>query len=165
MKDPAVIVAPKVADCPPNLPTPSPSTDGIASADIFYLPPKRTCDYYVSRFLEDVHSTYWFYSIESFLHRVENTYSESSAAASSSWMCSMYSIFAIGAADSNLDPDQSSNYGEYASPPDEKTSTDYLTLAKQLIPAVYDEAELDSIRALAIMVSKMSPSAYFANLC
>ena len=79
-------------------------------------------------------------------------------------MCSLYSIFAIGAADSNLDPDQSSNYGTYASPSDEKTSTDYITLAKQLIPAVYDEAELDSIRALAIMVSGMSLGVFFVNL-
>jgi len=37
--------------------------------------------------------------------------------------------------------------------PDLKTSDDYLALAKTLIPAVHDEADIDSIRALAILVS------------
>lgn len=37
--------------------------------------------------------------------------------------------------------------------PDAKTSEGYLALAKALVPAVHDEADIDSIRALAILVS------------
>ena len=37
--------------------------------------------------------------------------------------------------------------------PDSKTSDGYLALAKALVPAVHDEADIDSIRALAILVS------------
>jgi hypothetical protein len=67
-------------------------------------------------------------------------------------MCSLYCIFAIGAA----------NYsGTNGNPPppewpvssDQKTSEDYIALAKQLIPAVYDEADIESVRAMAILVS------------
>jgi len=69
-------------------------------------------------------------------------------------MCSLFAIFALGAA----------NYDELSGhsplPPgspaalDVKSSKDYIALAKQLIPFVYDEADIDSIRALAIMVCK-----------
>lgn len=38
--------------------------------------------------------------------------------------------------------------------PDLNTSDDYLALAKTLVPAVHDEADIDSIRALAILVSE-----------
>jgi aldehyde dehydrogenase (NAD+) len=74
-------------------------------------------------------------------------------------MCSLYTIFAIGAA----------NYiGANGHPPppdwpaalDLKTSEDYITLAKQLIPMVYDQADLDSIRAMAIMVGSFTNAVF-----
>jgi aldehyde dehydrogenase (NAD+) len=37
--------------------------------------------------------------------------------------------------------------------PDGKSSDGYLALAKALVAAVHDEADIDSIRALAILVS------------
>ena len=113
-----------------------------------YLPSREACDYYISRFLEDVHCTHWFYSIENFLARVDGTYSTSGFAGSDSWLCSLYAIFAVGSSGCGETDDSS------ASPVgDSKTSKDYIALAKQLIPAVYDEADIDSIRALAILVS------------
>lgn len=71
-------------------------------------------------------------------------------------MCSLYSIFAIGSA--NSDEFDHHSPGDSQSPEDEKVSTDYIALAKQLVPAVYDEADIDSIRALAIMVKTQSDS-------
>jgi hypothetical protein len=37
---------------------------------------------------------------------------------------------------------------------DEKSSHDYLALAKALVPDVHDEADIDSVRALALLVRK-----------
>ncbi|KAF2463592.1 aldehyde dehydrogenase [Lindgomyces ingoldianus] len=146
----SIIMPPKLGSFPPSLPTPSPSIDSCYPNEGNYLPTRETCDYYISRFLEEVHCTYWFYSIEAFLNRVESTYSTSTLLASNSWMCSLYAIFAIGATTPNERDGIS---------PDQKTSTDYISLAKQLIPSVYDEADIDSIRALAIM------SIALENLC
>jgi aldehyde dehydrogenase (NAD+) len=99
------------------------------------------CDYYISQFLEQVHSTHWFYSIDVFLNRVDRTYSAGFTDSSSSWICSLYAIFALGSSS------QSENRQQ-----DEKSSIDYIAMAKNLIPSVYDEADIDSIRALAILV-------------
>lgn len=153
-KDPSIIPTPRVGQYPPALPAPSPSTDS-GEAEPYYLPTRKLCDIYVSRFLEDVHSTHWLYPVETLLRRIGDTYLEPPPSLSSSWMCSLYCIFAIGAA----------NYtGSNGNPPplgwpaasDQKTSEDYMVFAKQLIPAVYDEADVDSIRAMTIMVSKCS---------
>lgn len=153
-KDPSIIPCPKLGAYPPTLPSASPSTESGAE-ESYYLPGRELCDIYISRFLEDVHCVYWLYPVETLLRRVDSTYSESASCSSSSWMCSLYTMFAIGAAN------YVGNYGN--SPPpdwpaalDLKTSEDYLTLAKQLIPIVYDEADIDSIRAMAIMVSNPS---------
>lgn len=151
-KNPSIIPTPRVGQYPPSLPAPSPSTDsGVEES--YYLPTRKLCDIYVSRFLEDVHCTYWLYPVEHLLHRVDDTYREAASSSSSSWMCSLYCIFAIGAAN------YSGSNGN-APPPDwpaasdQKTSEDYIALAKQLIPTVYDEADIDSVRAMAIIVSK-----------
>ncbi|KAI8943693.1 hypothetical protein NX059_001676 [Plenodomus lindquistii] len=156
-RNPSIIPGPRVGSYPPTLSISSPATD-VGVEEPYYLPPRELCDIYVSRFLEDVHCTHWLYPVENLLRRVDSTYSETAPSCSSSWMCSLYTMFAIGAA----------NYiGEHGrSPPpdwpaamDQKTSEDYITLAKQLIPVVYDEADIDSIRALAIMSLAME------NMC
>jgi hypothetical protein len=161
-KNPSIIPTPRVGQYPPSLPAPSPSTDsGVEES--FYLPTRKLCDIYVSRFLEDVHCTYWLYPVETLLQRVDDTYLENAPSSSSSWMCSLYCIFAIGAA----------NYsGTNGNPPppdwpaasDQKTSEDYIALAKQLIPTVYDEADIDSIRAMAIIVSNRYACDGLANM-
>lgn len=152
-KDSSIIAPPKVGSYPPTLPSPSPSLESSPARERYYLPPRQTCDFYVAKFLEDVHSTHWFYSMESFLNRVDNTYSGSTISVTDSWICSLYSIFAIGSSslgDEGTRPSSSSNT---RIPPDSKSTTDYISLAKELIPAVYDEADIDSTRAAAILVS------------
>lgn len=156
-KDPSIIPTPKVGAYPPTLPVASPSTDSGAE-ESYYLPSRHLCDIYISRFLEDVHCTYWLYPVEALLRRVDNTYSESAESSSSSWMCSLYTIFAIGAAN-YVGNNGNSPPPDWPAAMDVKTSEDYLALAKQLIPVVYDEADLDSIRAMAIMSIAME------NLC
>lgn len=142
----SIIQPPKVGSYPPPLPASSPSADGLSPREQLYLPSREACDYYISRFLADVHCTHWFYSIENFLHRVDGTYSTAGFAGSDSWLCSLYAIFAVGSTGCSEFEDS------IASPvSDSKTSKDYIALAKQLIPAVYDEADVDSIRALAIL--------------
>jgi hypothetical protein len=39
---------------------------------------------------------------------------------------------------------------------DEKSSHEYLALAKALVPDVHDEADIDSVRALALLVRRPS---------
>jgi hypothetical protein len=150
-RNPAIIPPPRVGSYPPNLAAAaSPSTDP-GPEETFHLPPRHLCDIYVARFLEDVHCTHWLYSVENLLHRVDDTYREGAPSSSSSWMCSLYAILAIGAANYEGDNgDSPAPHSPAAS--DRKNSEDYIALAKQLIPTVYDEADVDSIRALAIMV-------------
>lgn len=150
-RNPDIIAPPKVGSYPPELPAPSPSVDSDPH-DRFFLPRRELGDFYISRFLEDVHCTHWFYSIETFLSRVDNTYAGHGPVPSSSWMCSLYAVFAIGAANYDEPNGQSPLPAGSPAASDERTSADYIALAKQLIPAVYDEAEIDSIRALAILV-------------
>ncbi|KAH6846736.1 aldehyde dehydrogenase [Alternaria alternata] len=156
-KDPSIIPGPKVGSYPPNLPVASPSTDSGAE-ESYYLPGRELCDIYISRFLEDVHCTYWLYPVESLLRRVDSTYSESAPRSSSSWMCCLYTMFAIGAAN-YVGSNGNSPPPDWPAALDLKTSEDYITLAKQLIPTVYDEADIDSIRAMAMMSIAME------NLC
>ncbi|KAF1936775.1 aldehyde dehydrogenase-like protein [Clathrospora elynae] len=156
-KNPSIIPTPRVGAYPPTLPAPSPSTDSGVE-EPYYLPGRELCDIYISRFLEDVHCTYWLYPVESLLRRVDDTYSETSPALSSSWICSLYIMFAIGAAN-YMGTNGNSPPSDWAAALDPKTSEDYITLAKQLIPTVYDEADIDSIRAMAIMSIAME------NLC
>ena len=149
-KDPSIIPGPKVGSYPPTLPGSSPS-NSPGFEESYYLPGRELCDVYISRFLEDVHCTYWLYPVETLLRRIENTYSESAPRSSSSWMCCLYTMFAIGAAN-YIGANGNSPPPDWPAALDLKTSEDYLTLAKQLIPAVYDEADVDSIRAMATMV-------------
>ena len=150
---PSIISPPKLGAYPPALPVPSPSVDSDFN-NHFHLPRRELGDFYISRFLEDVHSTHWFYSIETFLYRVDNTYAGRGPTPTNSWMCSLYAIFAIGAA--NYEEPQAHSPLPAGSPAasDDRASADYITLAKQLVPVVYDEADMDSIRALAILVGQ-----------
>jgi len=153
-KPPEIILPPRVGTYPPSLPAVSPKFDGVTAMDATYLPPRELCDYYVSRFFQEVHCTHWFYASETFHSRLEATYASKDEQHSPSWLCSLYSIFAIGAA--NPKEGQSSTNEHSSSPGSEpKTATDYVSLAKQLIPSIYDEADIDSIRALAILVGAL----------
>jgi hypothetical protein len=86
---------------------------------------------------------------------LDDTYVTGGGTATSSWLCSLYAIFALGAASN--ENSQNPLINNFISPetrriPDAKASEGYLALAKALVPAVHDEADIDSIRALAILV-------------
>ncbi|UPX18526.1 Aldehyde dehydrogenase (NAD(+)) [Ascochyta rabiei] len=139
--------------------------------DVFYLPPKETCFHYVRRYREEVHCMYWLYPEEKLLQRIEDTYTwyapPSTQGAikhdnsgtptpplrrgerpSSSWICSLYAMFAIGASPRDrIDHSPSPGLPSHLAP---KTSEDYLALVKQLKPKVEESADIDSIRALVI---------------
>lgn len=139
------IILPPKDDFPPVKPERVKLLEEVTSSDQPYLPPREYCDYYVARFFEEVHCIYWLFPIEQFHARLDDTYIRGSSEVSSSWLCSLYAIFALGAASgSNTISDGRARF-------DIKTSNDYLVLAKALVPSVHDEADIDSIRALTIL--------------
>jgi len=162
MKDPpspeiedSKLILPPKESFPPQKPERSKLFSQLTSPNQPYLPPREYCDYYVSRFFDEVHCIYWLYPIEQFHARLNDTYLTGSSTASSSWLCSLYAIFALGA--SSEETTKHTHFGDFFPPSvrsgsDIKTSEDYLALAKGLVPAVNDEADIDSIRALAILV-------------
>ncbi|KAL7777251.1 hypothetical protein CFE70_007674 [Pyrenophora teres f. teres 0-1] len=158
-KNPSIIPMPKVGSYPPTLAAASPATTPGGVEESYYLPGRELCDVYISRFLEEVHCIFWLYPVETLLRRVDSTYSESAPRSSSSWMCSLYIMFAMGAANYVGDNGKSPP-PDWPAALDLKTSEDYIALAKQLIPAVYDEADIDSIRAMAMMVYHTQVSSY-----
>lgn len=162
MKDPpspeiedSKIILPPKENFPPQKPERTRLLLEVTSPAHPYLPPREYCDYYVARFFEEVHCIYWLYPIEQFHARLDDTYVTGSGAATSSWLCSLYAIFALGAASNENSQNPLINdfvSSETRRIPDAKTSESYLALAKALVPAVHDEADIDSIRALAILV-------------
>lgn len=155
-KNLSIIPMPRVGEYPPTVSSQSSSVQPSYEIRL-YLPPRDLCDVYISRFLEDIHCTYWLYPVETLLQKIDRTYTESSSSTLNSWTCSLYAMFAIGAA-SSVSQHQISPL-HWPISVDQKTSEDYIFLAKQLIPTVYEEADIDSIRALAIMSIMME------NLC
>lgn len=148
------IILPPKDPYPPQKPSRVKLLREPASPSHPYLPPRQYCDYYVARYFEEVHCIYWLYPVEQFHARLDDTYMRGGGAATSSWLCSLYAIFALGAASG--ENSKSTLFADFVSEearmnPDLKTSDDYLALAKTLIPAVHDEADIDSIRALAIL--------------
>lgn len=137
--DKDIIPGMKTTSLPPTTPESTPGS--ILHTDV-HLPPRDLCFQYVSRFFDEVHCLYWLYSSEQFHTRLESTYSNR-APATASWVCSLYSIFALG----------SQNPSNSSASIDGKSSSDWLALAKGLISRVCDEADLDSIRALILLVS------------
>lgn len=149
-----IITPPKVGRFPPELPKTFTSPGNSNSVEVPYLPPRDYCNYYTTRFFQEVHCNHWFYFAEDFHTRLDDTYNSRGVTSSNSWICSLYSIFAIGATSSN---DFDNEFFDDIVPvnarssPDTKTSLDYFSFAKELVPRIYDEADIDSIRALAIL--------------
>ncbi|RFU32876.1 hypothetical protein B7463_g3476, partial [Scytalidium lignicola] len=153
-QDTRIILPPRKAAYPPEKPKRIRPPDGSAILGNPYLPPRDSCTYYVKRFFDDINSTYWLYPIKQFQTRLDRTYADGGATSSSAWLCSLYGIFALGAA---------SIHGQYGglfdgsisqvAPvfSDTKSFQDYLSLAKGLVPSAQDEAGVDSIRAFAIL--------------
>src|SRR4051812_5329259 len=107
-----------------------------------YLPPRPLCTKYVARFFDQVHCIYWFYSTEQFYSRLDETYETNGTTASSSWLCALYSIFAMG----SMRPSDAVNTQD-GTFQDSRTSLDYLGMARDLLPSAADEAGVDSIKA------------------
>ena len=107
---------------------------------------------YVGRFFEQVYCTYWFYSAEDFYPRLEQTMEEGGASASASWLCSIYSVFAIG----SMRPSDQGDEAVGSRPTDSKTPTDYLALARELSAGACDEADLDSVKAFGLLVGVLA---------
>ncbi|KAK4041874.1 fungal-specific transcription factor domain-containing protein [Parachaetomium inaequale] len=141
--DPKIISPLKAGLLPPTSPE---SPDGRCREEA-YLPPRQLCMAYVARFFDQIHCIYWFYSAEQFHTRLHHTYDTSGTKASSSWLCSLYSIFAMGSM-----PSAHSDVGRARNAvQDSKTSLDYLSMAKSLSPAATDEADVDSIKAFGLL--------------
>lgn len=86
---------------------------------------------------------YWLYSSEDFYSRLEVTYSSHPQRHTDSWLCSLHSIVALTA---TCVPVANGK-------PDENLARRALEKAKILTSKVCDEADLDSIRALMLLVS------------
>ncbi|ETN46375.1 uncharacterized protein HMPREF1541_00559 [Cyphellophora europaea CBS 101466] len=144
--DKDIIPPMKTMSLPPA--TPDSSAASISQGDI-QLPSKPLGYQYVNRYFDEVHCLYWLYSSEQFHTRLENTYASRSAT-SASWVCSLYSIFAL-----------SSQYPSNAEAGiDLRSASEYLTLAKSMVPRVCDEADLDSIRALILLALALQSHCY-----
>lgn len=128
----------RTATLPPATPS---SPANLKSPQKAWLPHKELCRAYISSYFRDVHCLYWLYSSESFHTRLEKTYSDvTSASVSASWLCSLCCIFAIGSMS------QSNSH-------ESTKSSEYLAIAKEMVPEICDEADLDSVRALILLVS------------
>lgn len=108
---------------------------------------------YVRRFFDQIHSMYWFYSSEQFYAQLDRTLQDGGTTASASWLCSLYSIFALGSMRSRdeIVPNR-------GLPQDSMEANDYLTMAKELSPKAADEADIESVRAFGLLVSVVAES-------
>ncbi|KAK2810967.1 hypothetical protein FQN50_002559 [Emmonsiellopsis sp. PD_5] len=138
--DPKVIPPLRSGRLPPAFP------ESVASSRQFfneriYLPDRDVCIQYISLFLHELQCVYWFFSHEQIYSALDKTLEDAGTTASPQWICSLYSIFAICSSKQPLPAIR-----------DAKSSTEYLTMAKSLIPQVCDEADDESVRALALLI-------------
>ncbi|KAH6668896.1 aldehyde dehydrogenase-like protein [Halenospora varia] len=145
---PEKVIGPSKFAFPPQKPPAPAALLSISTPDQMYLPPRDRCNQYVDRFFEEVHCVYWLYPAEQFYARLDATYADRSVPPSYSWLCSLYSMFALGAASTDESPSNSVSNDNASHI---RTTHDYLALAKALVPHIHDEADIDSIRALAIL--------------
>lgn len=122
---------------------PQPTSESL-SLDLSTLPSQDVLLACAARYFEEVHSMYWLYSSEDFYSRLEVTYSNTTPQHTDSWLCSLHSIVALTA---TCVPISNGN-------PDENLAHRSLEKAKMLTSKVCDEADLDSIRALMLLVSR-----------
>lgn len=128
--------------------TTSPASDGDRARhgpDHIYLPHRDVCQRYAMRFFEEIQSIYWFYSPEQFYTLVDKTYADHGRTSTPSWLCSLYSIFAICAVKEESASMESLH--AFAT----KSSSEYLAMAKSFGVQVCDEATTDAVRALSLM--------------
>ncbi|OQU93775.1 Fungal specific transcription factor domain-containing protein [Cladophialophora immunda] len=131
---------------------PSPETVGsfraVEDLDTVYLPNRETCLRYVTKFFEQVHAIYWVYSPEQFYMLLDQTLESGGSEASASWLCSLYSIFAICSMQPTVQEDRE----------DVKSSEDYLRMAREYGNRAADEADIGSVKALVLMSLALNAS-------
>lgn len=98
----------------------------------------------MARFFRDIQSVYWFFSAERLHAALDRIYAGDSGAATPAVLCGLYSIFAI-TSESQVEAEGG---GEERRP-----GRKYLALAKSLVPALCDDGDTDSVRALCLLVS------------
>lgn len=145
-------IPPLVKVSPPSTKSPFTSSSSPGrQADS--LPPQDLLTSCAVRFFEQVHCIYWLYSSEDFYTRLETTYSSGDTRShSASWLCSLQGLIALCAC------------GEGSC--DAGTSgPESLESAKALVSRVCEEAGLDSIRALIILVSLLPTKVQLLRKC
>ncbi|KAK7419278.1 hypothetical protein QQX98_003430 [Neonectria punicea] len=125
-------------------PTPESSLGVKCTPRQINLPYRDLCNRCVARFFRDIHSVYWFFSAEQLYTTLDRIYAGDATAATPATLCSLYSILALTC--------ESETQKEWSSA-SMRPSVTYLTLAKGLVPTLYDDADIDSLRALCILVS------------
>ncbi|KAI6389737.1 hypothetical protein MCOR24_010513 [Pyricularia oryzae] len=125
--------------CPPEAPASAFSVTGsfLTPPKQIFLPMRELCLQCVDRFFREIHPIYWLFRAETFYAALDRIYARDSNYASPSMLCSIYAILALTTRDSEA--------------AGEATSSKYLALAKSLVPALFDEANVDAIRALCIL--------------
>ncbi|KAK7432161.1 hypothetical protein QQZ08_001106 [Neonectria magnoliae] len=124
-------------------PTPESSLGVKCTPRQINLPYRDLCNRCVARFFRDIHSVYWFFSAEQLHSTLDRIYAGDATAASPATLCSLYSILALTC--------ESETQKEWSSA-SMRPSVTYLTLAKGLVPTLYDDADIDSLRALCILI-------------
>jgi len=143
------LVAPMTA-APPLPPETPESSVGLPSTHQIFLPRRDLCNRCVNRFFNEIQSIYWFFSAERFYSGLDRIYSGDANEASPSMLCCLYSILAL-----TCESEALAEPFDSGGPPASK----YLSLAKALVPMLYDDADVDSIRALCLLVGYGPPLA------
>ncbi|KAK0646755.1 fungal-specific transcription factor domain-containing protein [Cercophora newfieldiana] len=135
------IISPlKTGLLPPTTPESPRGGGGGNRRGEMYLPSRQLCMAYASRFFDQIHCMYWFFSSEQFYTRLDQALEDRGTTASASWLCALYSVFAMG----SIRPGG-------GDPQDSKTSLDYLSMARELSTGAADEADIDSIKAFGLL--------------
>lgn len=142
--DPRIIQPLKTGLLPPTTPESPVSDPGKR-----WLPSRPLCMDYVGRFFQQIHSMHWFYSAEQFYTLLDQTLDGETTPSSASWLCALYSIFALGSMKPYAGEFVASTQSE-----DNKQASEYLLMAKELSSAVTEEASIESVRALGLLVSE-----------
>ncbi|KAL2206876.1 hypothetical protein CC79DRAFT_1358677 [Sarocladium strictum] len=138
-------IPPPVKMTPPSTRSPLSFSSTPAGQPATLLPPQTVVTSCATRFFEQVHCLYWLFSTEDFYSRLETTYrgGTDKSLQTGSWLCLLQSMVACASCDSG--------------PDDGPRLPESLDKAKALVPKVCDEADLDSIRALILLVGATTP--------
>jgi len=158
------LVAPFTAapPLPPETPESSSALGLTAAGGLqqVYLPRRDLCNRSVARFFNEIHCIYWFFSAERFYMHLDRIYSGDSSATTPSMLCSLYCILAL-TCESEAAAHEGMPTESYTSA-STSTASKYLSLAKALVPTLYDDADVDAIRALSLLGLALQ-SSMFSN--